>query len=115
MIWWTKMQARVQFRVQLKDSICFKRVQIGSNKFGPWTSIKSWPTKSNLATFHFIEENRKTYKDVEKLEFIPPRDLPKSSYKQDINHMKNKYLKLSRLYFFGYILKIKYTKSDDFY
>jgi hypothetical protein len=41
----------------------------------------------NLATLHFIEENRKTYKDVEKLEFIPPRDLAKSSYKQAINHI----------------------------
>jgi hypothetical protein len=30
MIWRTKMQARVQDKVQLKDSICFKWVQIGS-------------------------------------------------------------------------------------
>jgi hypothetical protein len=29
-IWRTKMQARVQGRVQLKDSICSKCVQIGS-------------------------------------------------------------------------------------
>jgi hypothetical protein len=28
-IWKTKMQAKVQGRAQLKDSICFKRVQIG--------------------------------------------------------------------------------------
>jgi hypothetical protein len=30
-IWRTKMQARVQ----LKDSICFKWVQIGAYEFGP--------------------------------------------------------------------------------
>jgi hypothetical protein len=30
MIWRTKMQARVQGTVQLKDSVCFKWVQIGS-------------------------------------------------------------------------------------
>jgi hypothetical protein len=30
MIWRTKMQAKVQGKVQLKDSICFKWVQIGS-------------------------------------------------------------------------------------
>jgi hypothetical protein len=32
MIWRTKMQARVQGRVQLKDSIYFKSVQIGPYK-----------------------------------------------------------------------------------
>jgi hypothetical protein len=31
------MQARAQGKVQLKDSICFKWVQIGSYKFEPWT------------------------------------------------------------------------------
>jgi hypothetical protein len=30
MVWRTKMQAKVQGKVQLKDSICFKCVQIGS-------------------------------------------------------------------------------------
>ncbi len=30
LIWKTKNQARDQGRVQLKDSICFKSVQIGS-------------------------------------------------------------------------------------
>jgi len=30
LIWRTKNQARDQGRVQLKDSICFKSVQIGS-------------------------------------------------------------------------------------
>jgi hypothetical protein len=30
MIWSTKMQARVHGRVQLKDAIRFKQVQIGS-------------------------------------------------------------------------------------
>jgi hypothetical protein len=34
-IWRTKMQARVE----LKDSICFKWVQIGAYEFGPWTPI----------------------------------------------------------------------------
>jgi hypothetical protein len=34
MTWKTKMQANVQGMVQLKDSICFKWVQIGSYKFG---------------------------------------------------------------------------------
>ncbi len=35
-IWRIKMQARVQGSVLLKDSICFKWVQIGSYGFGPW-------------------------------------------------------------------------------
>jgi hypothetical protein len=40
MIWRTKMQARVQGRLQLKDSICYKWVQIGSYKVGPWNPAK---------------------------------------------------------------------------
>jgi hypothetical protein len=40
MIWRTKMQSRVQGRLQLKDSICYKWVQIGSYKFGPWNPAK---------------------------------------------------------------------------
>jgi hypothetical protein len=40
MIWRTKMQASVQGRLQLKDSICYKRVQIGSYKFGPRNPAK---------------------------------------------------------------------------
>jgi hypothetical protein len=72
-----------------RDSICFKSVQIGSDKLGPLDLHlnKVGLLSQNLATLHFIEENTKTYKDVEKLEFMPPRDLAKSSYKQDINHI----------------------------
>lgn len=41
----TKMQARVQGKVKLKDSICFKCVEIGSQEFGLqvlvlWTMIQ---------------------------------------------------------------------------
>jgi hypothetical protein len=44
MIWRTKMQAKVQRKVNFKDSICMKWVQIGSYKFevGPhlkWVSL----------------------------------------------------------------------------
>ncbi len=39
LIWRTKNEARVQGIVQLKDSICFKSVQIGSQEFGPWTLV----------------------------------------------------------------------------
>jgi hypothetical protein len=35
MMWRTKMQVRVQGRVQFKDSICFKWVQI--DLLGIWT------------------------------------------------------------------------------
>jgi len=35
----SKNQARNQGIVQLKDSICFKSVQIGSQEIGPWTLI----------------------------------------------------------------------------
>ncbi len=35
MIWRTKNQAWDQGTVQLKDSICFKSVQIGSQEFHP--------------------------------------------------------------------------------
>jgi hypothetical protein len=38
MIWRTQMQARVQGRVQLKDSICFKWVQIVSYELDPRTN-----------------------------------------------------------------------------
>jgi hypothetical protein len=44
MIWRTKMQARIQGRVQLKDSIRFKWVQISSYKFGPYNPSKVRPT-----------------------------------------------------------------------
>jgi hypothetical protein len=40
MIWRTKMQARVQGKLQLKDSICYEWVQLGSYKFGPWNPAK---------------------------------------------------------------------------
>jgi len=40
MIWRTEMQAKVQCKVQLKDSICSEWVQIGSYEFGPWTPSK---------------------------------------------------------------------------
>jgi hypothetical protein len=43
LIWRSKNQARNQDIVQLKDSICFKSVQIGSYEIGPWTLIKSGP------------------------------------------------------------------------
>jgi len=39
LIWRTKNQAKDQGRVQLKDSICFKSVQIGSEEIGPWTLV----------------------------------------------------------------------------
>jgi len=35
MIWRIEMQARVQGKVQLKDSICFKWVHIGSKNWDP--------------------------------------------------------------------------------
>jgi hypothetical protein len=37
LIWRTKNQAKDQGTVELKDSICFKSVQIGS--YGPWTLV----------------------------------------------------------------------------
>jgi hypothetical protein len=49
MIWRTEMQARVQGRVELKDSICFKWVQIGFYKCGPWTHVKQ-AEKSKAST-----------------------------------------------------------------
>jgi hypothetical protein len=39
LIWRTKNQARDQGTVQLKDSICFKSVQIGSYEIGPWILV----------------------------------------------------------------------------
>ncbi len=39
LIWRTKNEARDQGTVQLKDSICFKLVQIGFSGIGPWTLI----------------------------------------------------------------------------
>jgi hypothetical protein len=39
LIWRTKNQARDQGTIQLKDSICFKLVQIGYQEIGPWTLI----------------------------------------------------------------------------
>jgi hypothetical protein len=39
LIWRIKNQARDQGIVQLKDSICFKSVQIGSHEVGPWTLV----------------------------------------------------------------------------
>jgi hypothetical protein len=39
LIWRTKNQATNQGTVQLKDSICFKSVQIGSSEIGPWTLV----------------------------------------------------------------------------
>jgi hypothetical protein len=40
LIWRTKDQSRDQGTVQLKDSICFKSVQIGPRKLGPGPSSK---------------------------------------------------------------------------
>jgi hypothetical protein len=39
LIWRTKKQARDEGTVQLKDSICFRSVQIGSWEIGPWTLV----------------------------------------------------------------------------
>jgi hypothetical protein len=39
LIWRIKNEARDQGIVQLKDSICFKSVQIGSQEIGPWTLV----------------------------------------------------------------------------
>jgi hypothetical protein len=39
LIWRTKNQAKDQGTVELKDSICFKSVQIGSYEIGPWTLV----------------------------------------------------------------------------
>jgi hypothetical protein len=40
LIWRTKNQARDQGTlVQLKDSICFKSIQIGSYEIEPWTLV----------------------------------------------------------------------------
>jgi hypothetical protein len=39
LIWRTKNQAKDQGTVKLKDSICFKSVQIGSYEIGLWTLI----------------------------------------------------------------------------
>jgi hypothetical protein len=36
LIWRTKNETRDQGIVQLKDSICFKSVQIGYYEIGPW-------------------------------------------------------------------------------
>jgi hypothetical protein len=41
LIWRSKNQARDQGRVQLKNSICFKSVQIGSYEIGPWALLSS--------------------------------------------------------------------------
>jgi len=38
-IWRTNNQAMDQGTVQLKDSIWFKLVQIGSEEIGPWTLV----------------------------------------------------------------------------
>jgi hypothetical protein len=43
LIWRTKNHARDQGTVQLKDSICFISVQIGSSKIGPWNLVESGP------------------------------------------------------------------------
>jgi hypothetical protein len=55
MIWRTKMQPRVQ----LKDSICFKWVQISSYKFGPWTPSKVglWATLDEGPRSNEIEQS----------------------------------------------------------
>jgi hypothetical protein len=37
--WELLNQARDQGTVQLKDSICFESVQIGSYEIGPWTLV----------------------------------------------------------------------------
>jgi hypothetical protein len=39
LIWRTKNQARDEGIVQLKDSICFKSILIGSEEIGPWTLV----------------------------------------------------------------------------
>ncbi len=39
LIWRTKNQARDPGTLQLKDSICFTWVQIGSYEIGPWTLV----------------------------------------------------------------------------
>jgi hypothetical protein len=43
LIWRTKSQAMNQGTAQLKDSICFKCVQIGSYEIGPWTLASNGP------------------------------------------------------------------------
>jgi hypothetical protein len=43
LIWRTKNQARDRGTVQLKDSICFKSVQIGSKEILPWILSYSGP------------------------------------------------------------------------
>jgi hypothetical protein len=40
LIWRTKNETRDQGIVQLKDSICFKSVQIGYYEIGPWIQLK---------------------------------------------------------------------------
>jgi hypothetical protein len=39
LIWRSKNQARDQGTVELKNSICFKSVQIGSYEVGPWALV----------------------------------------------------------------------------
>jgi hypothetical protein len=43
------MQARIQGKVQLKNSIWFKGVQSGSYEFGPYTQYNLW---NNHTLFH---------------------------------------------------------------
>jgi hypothetical protein len=43
LIWRTKNQAGDQGTLQLKDSICFTRVQIGALEIGPSTLVSSGP------------------------------------------------------------------------
>jgi hypothetical protein len=43
LIWRTKNQAKDPGTLQLKDSIYFTRVQIGSYEIRPWTLVKSEP------------------------------------------------------------------------
>jgi hypothetical protein len=59
LIWRTKNQARDQGMIQLKDSICFKSVQIGSFEMDPRPSSKVHPSDPSpvLGGSHFFNEN----------------------------------------------------------
>ncbi len=48
LIWRTKNQARDQGIVHLKDPICFKSGQIGSQEIEPWTIVSSGPKLEGL-------------------------------------------------------------------
>ncbi len=54
LIWRTKNQVQ-PLRIQLKDSICFKSVEIASKEIGPWTLVKSGPKLELNGDQHMVK------------------------------------------------------------